>query len=427
MLQFIDASIAGLNNVSTADVLAQAQAALQGYKLDHLINSAVDTNWATTVHLDSVIGHLADVGTAATFDRTIHALEAIRTRGDAAWATATSSPNVLQNTTVATLASQTSFTLTAGSADDDTYIGSMIIITDSVTAEQKAVGLVAAYTGATKTITLESDPGIFTMAVGDTVDIMAIVDNDYIADAVWDEILTGAEHNLPTSAGLRVRQIGAFAIHDGTAQAGNSHTITLAATADANDGVYNRNLIVLTDNTGVGQTRTIVDYDATTKVCVMDRDWRVSPDATTAYQIVPDDTPLTVDHGVARGGTSRTITIRAYAASDDDAYLCNIVAILAGKGRGQARLVYSYDGTTNIVTICGDDWIVTPDTTSVYAMMPYGVACAACVGDEARDTIADGVWDEDLSDHTTVGTAGKVVQQIRSVANAILGHIHSMM
>ena len=230
---------------------------------------------------------------------------------------------------------------------------------------------------------------------------------DAIADQVWDEILTGATHNIATSAGKRVREIGAFAIHSGTAQAGNSHSITIAANASPSNaayhGIYNRNLLVLTDNTGVGQTRTIVDYDAITKVCVVDRDWRISPDATTAYQIVPDDTPLTVDHGVARGGTNRTITIRTHASSDDNAYLCNIVTIIAGEGRGQARLVDSYDGTNNIVTICGDDWVVTPDTTSIYVMMPYGVACAACMGNEALAEIKSecdtALSDVDLDKH----------------------------
>lgn len=223
---------------------------------------------------------------------------------------------------------------------------------------------------------------------------------------VWDEILTGATHNIATSAGRRVREIGAFAIHSGTAQAGNSHSITLAATASPSDaayhGIYNRNLLVLTDNTGVGQTRTIVDYDAITKITVIDRDWRISPDNTSAYQIVPDDTPLTVDHGVAQGGTARTITIRDYASSDDDAYLCNIVTIIAGAGRGQARLVDAYDGTTKVVTICGDDWVAIPDTTSIYVMMPYGVACAACMGDEALAQIKaelDAATSGDLKKH----------------------------
>ena len=208
-----------------------------------------------------------------------------------------------------------------------------------------------------------------------------------IADAIWDEVLTGATHNVANSAGRRVREIGAFAIHSGTAQAGNSHSITLAATADANDGIYNRNLIVLVDNTGAGQTRTIVDYVGSTKIAVIDRDWRVSPDATTTYQITPDDTPLVVDQGVAQAGTSTTITLRSYASSVNDNYLCNIIVIIAGTGRGQARLVGSYVGSTKVITICGDNWVTTPDATSVYVMMPYGTGCSSCMGTYALSQV----------------------------------------
>ena len=206
-------------------------------------------------------------------------------------------------------------------------------------------------------------------------------------DSVCDALLTGSSHNTATSLGKRIREIGAFAIESGTAQTGTSNSITLAATANGADGVYNRNLVVLTDNTGKGQTRTIVDYDGATKKVVVDRDWRITPDDTTAYQIVPDDTPLTVDHGVVRGGTSTTITIREYASSINDAYLCNIVTIIAGKGRGQARLVDSYNGTTKVVTICGDNWVEIPDTTSIYVMMPYGTTCTACLTDSALESI----------------------------------------
>jgi hypothetical protein len=205
-----------------------------------------------------------------------------------------------------------------------------------------------------------------------------------IADAIWDEILTGATHNITNSAGLRVRQIGAYAIHDGTAQAGNATCITLAATASAIDGTYNRNLLVITDNTGVGQTRTIIDYDGSTKIATIDREWRTNPDATSVYQIVADDTPLVVDQGVAQAGsTSSTIKLRAYASSINDTYLCNIVIIVAGTGRGQARLVGAYDGTSKVVTLCGDDWVTTPDDTSVYVMIPYGATCTSCIGDDA--------------------------------------------
>lgn len=199
----------------------------------------------------------------------------------------------------------------------------------------------------------------------------------------WDEILTGATHNIATSAGRRLREVGAYAIESGTAQAGTAASITLAATANGTNGIYNRNLIVLTDNTGKGQTRTIVDYNATTKVVAVDRDWRVAPDNTTEYQITPDDTPLTVDHGLVQGASPTTVTIRDYASTINNAYLCNQIAIIAGTGRGQVRLVGAYNGTTKVVTICGDPWVVNPDATSVYAMMPYGTTCASCMSDNA--------------------------------------------
>lgn len=212
-----------------------------------------------------------------------------------------------------------------------------------------------------------------------------------IADQVWDEVLTGATHNVSTSAGRRLREIGAIAIHAGTAQAGASYSITLAETADANNGVYNRNLIVIIGGKGIGQTRTIVDYDAATKIVVVDRDWRVSPDNTTEYQIMPDDTPLTVDHGRVREATTNTIKIREYASDIDNSYLCNIVIIITGTGRGQARLVGSYNGTTKIITLCGDNWITIPDTSSIYAIIPYGVSCTSCLNNDAVTQIVAGI------------------------------------
>jgi hypothetical protein len=120
-----------------------------------------------------IANNLVDIA-GATFATGTDSLEAIRNRGDAAWAGA-GSALLLQNTTIATLASQTSFTLTDGSADDDAYNGLAIVITDSATSTQKAVGVIDNYVGATKTITLRTDPGIFTMAAGDTVDVIACI------------------------------------------------------------------------------------------------------------------------------------------------------------------------------------------------------------------------------------------------------------
>jgi hypothetical protein len=118
----------------------------------------------------------------ATFNTATDSLEAIRDRGDSAWITggAGSNPATLQTTTIATLSSQTSFTLTAGSSDDDAYNGMLAVITDAVTSEQKCVGVIDDYTGNTKTVTLKSDPGVFTIVATDNISIIA-VPNEWIA------------------------------------------------------------------------------------------------------------------------------------------------------------------------------------------------------------------------------------------------------
>lgn len=73
---------------------------------------------------------------------------------------------------IATLASQTSFTIAEGSADDDAYNGWAALITDATTRTQQCLGIVSDYTGGTKTVTLLSDPGIFTMAAGDYIELI---------------------------------------------------------------------------------------------------------------------------------------------------------------------------------------------------------------------------------------------------------------
>lgn len=78
-------------------------------------------------------------------------------------------PGSLLATSIATLASQTSFTLTAGSANDSTYVGCVAYVQAIASAIQCAVGYISAYTGATKTVTLAQDPAIYTMAAGDNI------------------------------------------------------------------------------------------------------------------------------------------------------------------------------------------------------------------------------------------------------------------
>lgn len=72
------------------------------------------------------------------------------------------------NTTIATLASQTSFTLTSGPAEDDALNGCVVYLHDAASAVQGAFAYVTDYTGSTKTVTLAAAP-TFTIAAKDNI------------------------------------------------------------------------------------------------------------------------------------------------------------------------------------------------------------------------------------------------------------------
>lgn len=75
------------------------------------------------------------------------------------------------DTTIASLSSQTSFTLTAGPAEDDALNGHWAIIHDIASAVQRATVLISDYVGSTKTVTLAAG-ATFTAAAGDNISVM---------------------------------------------------------------------------------------------------------------------------------------------------------------------------------------------------------------------------------------------------------------
>lgn len=75
------------------------------------------------------------------------------------------------NTTIATLATQTSFTLTTGPAEDDALNGAVAIIHDAASSIQAAYVQVQDYTGSTKTVTLTGG-ATFTVAAKDNISFL---------------------------------------------------------------------------------------------------------------------------------------------------------------------------------------------------------------------------------------------------------------
>jgi hypothetical protein len=120
---------------------------------------------------------------------------------------------------------------------------------------------------------------------GDDLDVIQFA-TETIAAEVWDRILSGSTHNIPTSAGRRLRELSEFGkITDGQAQAGGASTITLEVSEPATDDLFKYMLIVITDGTGANQIRIVTAYDGTTKIATVDRPWQTAPDATSLYVI----------------------------------------------------------------------------------------------------------------------------------------------
>jgi hypothetical protein len=68
------------------------------------------------------------------------------------------------------------------------------------------------------------------------------------------------------------------------------------------------------------------------------------------------------------GSTSTTIILAATASATDDLYNNMTVYISSGTGSGQIKTITDYVGSTKTATV--STWTTTPDTTSVYEVMP---------------------------------------------------------
>jgi hypothetical protein len=121
-------------------------------------------------------------------------------------------------------------------------------------------------------------------------------------DAIWNEVLTGATHNIASSAGRRLRQLADTVIllegectaasNAGTSSTG---TITLAigtTTACVGQAIRCEN-----------QVRFIASYNTDTRVAELDRPWCVIPDVGDEYVIFNVRNPLVGLSGLAVSGS----------------------------------------------------------------------------------------------------------------------------
>ncbi len=125
---------------------------------------------------------------------------------------------------------------------------------------------------------------------------------------------------------------------------------------------------------------------------------KIAPAAIDAATFAPDTGLAPLRSGTAQGGTGFTITLDASASSTTNLYAGDSILITGGTGFGQnANNIVSYNGTTKVATV-RDGWVTNPDATSTFVIEP---------AQETALDIADAVWDEVQSGHTTAGTFGK--------------------
>lgn len=151
----------------------------------------------------------------------------------------TAGPIMLQ-TTIDTLASQTSFTLIAGSATvvtppaENDVLNGYLAVFIGASAGQIAYGVVLGYVASTRTVTLQSDPEGFTLAGGNVVSVTFIAD-----PALKPSISTGVQRYLVVdTAGLA---------DSTTVKAGPSGSATAQTARDLGASV------LLSSGTGTGQ------------------------------------------------------------------------------------------------------------------------------------------------------------------------------
>ncbi len=97
--------------------------------------------------------------------------------------------------------------------------------------------------------------------------------------------------SIDSSGRTTLTPIESSVLASGTAQAGASGSITLAAGASATDDLYKGLVVKIYGGTGAGQSRTISGYIGSTKVATVSWNWTATPDNTSTYSLMSESNP----------------------------------------------------------------------------------------------------------------------------------------
>jgi hypothetical protein len=323
------------------------------------------------------------------------------------------------NTTIATLASQTSFTITVGPAEASALLGCVALIHDVASAVQLGFGVISAYDVTTKTVTLAA--GVtFTAAAGDNISIFPPVNTRWLGHVLQTGRDIGTSVLLSSGTGT-----GQLSLSSGLVTlAGVTHTgaviptVTtltnlptipsnwltaagIAASALNGKGDWNvgKTGYSLTATTGLGNQTANITGNLSGSVgsvtgavgsvtgavgsvtgavgsvtgnvggnvvgsvgSVATGGITEASFATTAGSFHP---LAIVDQGTAQSATGTTLVLRSAAAFANDELIGATILITGGTtGVGQSRVITDYVSSTDTATV--DTWTTTPTGTITY-------------------------------------------------------------
>lgn len=312
------------------------------------------------------------------------------------------------DTSIATLSTQTSFTLASGPAEDDALNGHWVVIHDKASAVQRATALILDYTGSTKTVTLAATP-TFTITVGDNVSVMDLAPLQ------------------PATLG-RTLVVDAAGLADATAvKLGPTGAATAQTARDVGASV------LLSSGTGTGQVKLAAGYVAmtwadiaapTTTVNLSGTTIKTATDVETDTQDIQSRLPAALVAGRMDGsvgaiaaGVDLTATMKASVNTEADTALADAGVTTTVTSRIDAAVSTRSSQTsvdavaavtarlqTTIQAAGGSpgDWEFTADALR---HAPTGSGGGGGGGPSAAD-IADAVWDEAIAGHLGAGSTG---------------------
>lgn len=117
-----------------------------------------------------------------------------------------------------------------------------------------------------------------------------------------------------------------------------------------------------------------------------------------------------IDQGFVQSGSGTSVVIRSAAAFAADELIGATFIVVAGTGIGQRALIDDNDASDGLTLATA--LVTALDGTSFYQIIPTAASPAGSGDCPTAAEIADAVWDEDLTGHTTPDSAGDTLGSV---------------